>query len=288
MPTTVNGIGTHYYGKTNLEKRLDVCEKCHRQVELESYETRLWFVVLFIPVIPLGRKQVLDKCPSCTYHRVVPLAEWHRIQADTIKEAAQQATAAPENAEAAMELHGTLVAFHKDEEARQIAQVLETRFGDRADVQFHLGAWHEQLGDDATANAHFLRALEIAPDDKAARRACAVIAMEEGDLARAHELLDFMKTPGDDQDPGLLFTLANMHQERGEHAVALDLYALLLRSAPALRKEKTFRKRLWATEEALGKTESLVSRRPYLVRRWALIGLIAAAVAGLVYLIGTC
>jgi len=56
MPVTYNGIGTHYYGKKNLEKRPGPCPHCNRAVELTSYDTRLWFVIFFIPVFPLGRK----------------------------------------------------------------------------------------------------------------------------------------------------------------------------------------------------------------------------------------
>ena len=62
MPTTYNGIGTHYYGKRNLEVENAQCEFCDNYGALESYETGLYFVVLFIPLIPLGRKQILDQC----------------------------------------------------------------------------------------------------------------------------------------------------------------------------------------------------------------------------------
>ena len=71
MPTTYNGIGTHYYGKKNIQKRVGACHSCGHNVELVSYDTRLWFVVFFIPVIPLGRKRILDYCPACTRHYAV-------------------------------------------------------------------------------------------------------------------------------------------------------------------------------------------------------------------------
>jgi hypothetical protein len=62
MPTTYNGIGTQYYGRRNEEKRPGVCPHCGASVELSSYDTRLWFVIVFIPFIPLGRKRVIDQC----------------------------------------------------------------------------------------------------------------------------------------------------------------------------------------------------------------------------------
>lgn len=63
MPTTVNGVGTHYYGRKNRAARISVCRACGRQGMLESYDTRLWFVIVFIPIIPLGRKRIIDQCP---------------------------------------------------------------------------------------------------------------------------------------------------------------------------------------------------------------------------------
>src|SRR6266478_589740 len=71
MPTTYNGIGTHYYGKKNITKRPGPCPHCNRAVELTSYDTRLWFVIFFIPVFPLGRKRLLAYCPACTRHYAV-------------------------------------------------------------------------------------------------------------------------------------------------------------------------------------------------------------------------
>ena len=76
MPSTYNGIGTHYYGKTNIQKRPGPCPHCHRAVELTSYDTRLWFVVVFIPIIPIRRKRIIDYCPACTRHFAADLEKW--------------------------------------------------------------------------------------------------------------------------------------------------------------------------------------------------------------------
>ncbi len=53
MPGSVNGIGTTYYGKKELRTRTGACERCHKEADLRSYQTRLWFIIFFIPVIPL-------------------------------------------------------------------------------------------------------------------------------------------------------------------------------------------------------------------------------------------
>jgi len=76
MPVTYNGIGTHYYGQRNIETRPGVCRQCGRGGNLSSYDTRLWFVIVFIPVIPLGRKRIVDYCPACRRHFAVDLQKW--------------------------------------------------------------------------------------------------------------------------------------------------------------------------------------------------------------------
>ena len=76
MPVTYNGIGTRYHGQTNVQTRTGVCRSCGRTVQLQSYDTRLWFVILYIPIIPLGRKHIIDSCPACRRHYATDLDKW--------------------------------------------------------------------------------------------------------------------------------------------------------------------------------------------------------------------
>jgi len=128
MPSTINGIGTHYYGQSNVQSRPGLCEFCHQPVELRSYDTRLWFVILFIPIIPLGRKRILDYCPKCTRHRMLALREWDQLKAERLREATELMKNQPDNAEAARKLHGGLIAFGQMAEADKLAAVMRQRF----------------------------------------------------------------------------------------------------------------------------------------------------------------
>ena len=55
MPQVINGIGTWYWGKRNIHAIQSQCQHCGHIGELLSYDTRAYFVVLFIPIIPLRR-----------------------------------------------------------------------------------------------------------------------------------------------------------------------------------------------------------------------------------------
>src|SRR2546423_1680432 len=81
MPTVVNGIGTWYYGKRHIHTRKGTCPFCGSQAVLTSYDTTLFFVVLFVPVIPLARKRILEQCAVCGKHRVLSLAKWEEAKA---------------------------------------------------------------------------------------------------------------------------------------------------------------------------------------------------------------
>src|SRR5262245_44832200 len=95
MPTTYNGIGTHYYGKSNLDTRVHNCPQCGHHTTLSSYDTRLWFVVVFLPVIPLARKRIIDDCAACRRHYAVDLEKWRTMSQLEISGADEQYRATP-------------------------------------------------------------------------------------------------------------------------------------------------------------------------------------------------
>jgi len=284
MPGTVNGIGTHYYGKKNLKKEAGVCEHCGRQVELQSYDTWLCACVLFIPVIPLGKKKILDYCPSCTYHRALPFAEWERIKSKAITEGMETMNQNPDDPESAIKMHATLVAFGKQEEARQLAAILTEQFGQNPDVLMYLGACHERAKNNAEADTCFAKALAADPTHKGARRAVGIGCIEQGDLAKAREHLDFLLTPGPDLDGAVAFMLATALQKQGQPEQALALFQVILQSSPAVAQQKPFRQAVLAAEKSLNRAGSILP--PYRRSYAKVVGLSLAAAAVLFAALG--
>ena len=121
MPTMVEGIGTTYYGKKNLKTAWGHCDFCNRDAELQEYETRLWFVVMLVPLVPLGRKQILDYCTRCRHHRVLPLAKWEELKEKTIAEHTMALASDPDDPETSLKLLQALAAFNRIEEAEKLA-----------------------------------------------------------------------------------------------------------------------------------------------------------------------
>jgi tetratricopeptide (TPR) repeat protein len=281
MPHLHNGIGTWYIGKNNLKQTDGKCGFCGSWGKLSSYETRLWILVIFVPVVPLGKKQILDECPRCRRHRYMPLAKWKEIEADALRKAMQQADANPDDPQSMLQLHGTMIGFHRTPEALQLAEVMQADFPDNFDVQMHLGSWHATEGRADKARPYFRRALELEPENLVAKRMVALDSIDAGDLPRARELLRGMDAPGPNQAPSAMLALADAYQSRGDHADALEIYRTVLQMAPAYAQDTSLRKRIRGAETALGLTETALPKLRRKLGKWyVLAALLAAVVVG--------
>lgn len=273
MPTTINGIGTHYYGKSNRSSRQGTCQSCGRAGNLESYDTRLWFVIVFIPIIPLGRKRIMDMCPSCHRHYVSALGKWEdqRQMTNSGTKAEFVAQPTPENAE---RHHRGLLAFHQYEEADAFMKEALGHFSTDAPLHAYFGAVQSQLGNRPEAGRLYERALELNRELPAARHGMALLHINATNLEAASELLNHLREPGAAQlhDISPLESLALAYQKRSKHAEALEQFRILLRELPTLGDHSGFRKMVAVSEKALrqSKTQSFLPERKFSWKRlWA-------------------
>ena len=195
MPSTVNGIGTHYYGKKNVQKRAATCPHCGGQVELASYDTRLWAVIFFIPIFPLGRKRIIDYCPACTRHYVVEADKWETSKQLEVS-GAEEKFRTSQLPEDAMALHQQLMNFHQLDQAAEFRKTMREKFADNAKVHVYLGASLEHFGKLDESAEMFQRALDLRPDLPEARVGVAHSCVRAGKLDEARKLLDHLEKPG--------------------------------------------------------------------------------------------
>ncbi len=264
MPSTVNGIGTHYYGQKNYESRPGTCPHCGRAVNLASYDTRLWFVVVFIPIIPLGRKRILDKCPSCSRHYVVDADKWEASKQLEISGAEEKFRTSP-TPENAMAVHKQLVSFHQFNEAAEFRKRVTAQFPDSAQLQAFFGDSLVYFGRQQDAAPYYARALALRPDLPAARAGVAEEHIRAGRLDEAAKLLEFLTQPG----AGQLYTLAPLerlglaYQRANRHDEALAAFNVLLRELPQLSDNVTFRKMVQKSEKTLGRKETFLPKKKF-------------------------
>jgi tetratricopeptide (TPR) repeat protein len=287
MPTTVNGVGTHYYGKKNRTVRTAPCRSCGRVANLESYDTRLWFVIIFIPIIPLGRKRVIDSCPVCTRHFVADADKYEESRQLQVSGAQDQFRRDP-SPQAALQVHGTLLGFHETEQATKFRQVVRERYPADAELMAALAAQLEQVASYKEATELYEAAYRLQPELPEARVAIAMRKITAGELDEARRLLDFLEVQGagEHYPLGPLDVLSTYYQKQGRHEEALEMAEHLLREVPAAGQQHKFRAFVARSEKALGRIESILPRREHSLRglfrgdghvysrkmRWAVIG----------------
>ena len=163
MPHTINGIGTTYYGNSNSRVRVGPCEACGKVATLSSYDTRYWFVVVFIPVIPLGKKRIIDQCGVCRRHRVMDLREWEAARAKAMEEGMRKVVDHPGDLEALTALHGTCLFFGEWEKADQLGDRIEKEFPDDPKAHLHVASAHAYRGRGDQVEKSLARAHELDP-----------------------------------------------------------------------------------------------------------------------------
>jgi len=268
MPSTYNGIGTHYYGRKQEEIRQAPCPHCGRHVALVSYDTRLWFVLVFIPVIPLGRKRIIDQCPACTRHYAMDLDKWETSKQLEISGALDKFRSHP-TPEAAIETHQALVQFHQLTEAAEFRRTMREKFPDNAKIHAYLGLSLERLGYLEEAGWALRKALELRPDLPEARVGMAREHLRAKKLDEARALLDFLEKPGAQQLYSLepLEALALAFQQEGRHAEALDVFSKLVTALPALGDHTGFRKNIERSEKVIRPPTSILPVRKFSWKR---------------------
>ena len=248
---------------------------------LQNYETRLWFTVVFIPLIPLQKKQILNYCPVCSRHYAPSATEWAKVQDNSIGEATQQLTSNPNSIEAGLKLFNTLAGFRKNEQAEELAQVLLRQFSNSADVHLHVAGWYESLRRKADADALFQKALQIEPNNLMAKRAVAIGLLENNDPDRAKKLLDSVPVVSVRDMPDVHFVLGKGYQATHRHREALDVFQQIVQVSPNVGNDAAFRTAVKQSEKAVGATSSLLKTMPLMKRPvlvWSMVA-VAAVIA---------
>ena len=168
MPSTINGIGTRYVSKSNLNAREAACSVCNRNCTLNSYDTRLWFVVLFIPVIPLKRKRIIDMCSLCEYHYAVDADEWEMSKQLNVSGALEKFRE-QSSVEAALEVHGNLCGFQQFKEATEFREAAIQEFPEDADLLAGFAIQMDSFGQVDDATEFYQQAYDLRPDLPEAR-----------------------------------------------------------------------------------------------------------------------
>ncbi len=241
MPQTVNGIGTWYYGKRNLRARRGTCEFCGSHGDLQSYETTLFFVVVFIPLIPLGAKRINDDCPSCRRHNVSSLKKWNEARDVSIAEEAAKLDENPGDLQTAIKAISCAAYFDAKDECLGIVASLSPELLKEPELLNTIADVHRHFGMGVEAASYYRQSLAIKADRAVSLRLAAVLfsynsyadaTLVAEPLLQEHKLEDFW----------LLTLYISAMQAAGAHDRAMVMLDGFAAAHPTLLKDKHFKK----------------------------------------------
>jgi len=243
MPSMVNGIGTHYWGKANLETRWAVCEHCGRSGDLRSYDTTKYFVVVFLPLIPLGKLRILDDCPQCRRHQTIKLSQWASQRKELVAAALAAYFEQPEDRERAEQALGTCVYYREGEEVLPLVAKIYRCFGQDVEMVTQLAETLDFFDQPQPAESAYKRALGLS-DTPGLRESLAGLLIRQGRPGEAQPLLDHLVQSDAPHALGSLLFLVEGFQAQGQHAEALQLLKSLKTNFVQFRDDKAFKKEL--------------------------------------------
>ena len=263
MPATVNGIGTTYAGKKNVEDYQGVCESCGHAGMLSDYETGHYICVLFIPIIPIGRKMILGYCNRCTQHRVMPLKQWEQLKEESINAGFASLSENSKDPEKAIELLGTFTAFKQYDQATQLAAATVKTHADDYDTIFAIAGWYEAMEMKAKSDECFDLCLELDFDRDSSRRIRCVNHLEAKEMPQAESLAWELFEKNKDETLGVMFMLANTYIDLNQQQKAYECHERLVQSTPELKDDKQYCKSIRDLEKELGVAHSIVPKKKW-------------------------
>jgi len=241
MPGVVNGIGTWYYGKRNVHKALGTCESCGAYGELMSYDTTMYFVVFFVPLLPLGKKRIVNECPACRKHRVMSLKKWNQTKEKELTAIAAALQKSPNDPAVMREAIGTFVAFQDRSALVAAAAAAKRKFGQSAEVQMALGAAWMYFGNLEGAEEAYRAAVTASGGDDE-REALAVCLIKQERPEEAAPLLTHVAAKKSHDGMGALYLLAMGYQTKGQHREALQTLDAIAKAFPREEKDREFKR----------------------------------------------
>ena len=228
MPSTINGIGTHYYGKKNETTRKAVCNHCHNNTTMTSYETRLWCVFIYVPIIPLKKKRIIDMCSACSYHFAHDVEDWETGRQQAIATATDQLRSEG-TVGAGLDMHATLLAYREMEEAADLRESLLNQYPDNVKLLTGIANHLGEVGLATEARRTWNQLHKLDSELAEPRYHIAIDKMNRDRLDEARELLRFLDEPGAEKSYNydLLLSLAELYQKKGKHDEVLEITTLV-------------------------------------------------------------
>lgn len=261
MPSTVNIIGTGHYGKKNKETRQGTCTQCETKDDLSDYDTRHAICVLFIPVIPLGKRRIMSHCKACDRWLHMSWKDWNAGVEVMEKLIEEGITGSTPDREKTLDALGMVYQLQSITTLYDNLDQLYAHYKDDEEIMAAVAAVMVMLYDFTNAHIYAVRAFELNQSDDN-RELLGVIALNTDKLSEAHEAFQFIITNSLDDKYDIVLALVEAYQTKGQHQEALDLLDALPESFPDRAQSKPTHRLEKISNKNLGTSKAIIPKAP--------------------------
>lgn len=229
--------GISHYGKANCVDRYDNCEHCGVFGKLSSYDAGAFFTIYWIPLIPLGKKHIMDSCPSCKRHRELGLGKYSKIKKQELGEAIANMRDNPDDPDKAIEGIQAFIRYNEFANFETMAAILSRKHATNPKVMNMLGAAYEYLGKLDLAETCFRQAVTAANTPENAVDLIRVLLFQ-GKIQEAEPWFQPIFEGRQPKNVRLIYLLVEAYRDKGQHVKALDALKKIEALDPELAKDE--------------------------------------------------
>jgi|GEM_PF-6064597 len=156
----------HFLIKKNLIISKAKCDFCGTITNLKTFKGLKWATLNFIPIIPLGTKQVFNFCPHCEHYREISYYKWKKEALHKLKEN-EDIFKKSNDIDAGFILLELYAVLNKRKEGFNLAIKMENLFSNDFNVFLFLADWYFRMRDSENSNKCYIKAYNINKKDKA-------------------------------------------------------------------------------------------------------------------------
>lgn len=232
------------YGYLHLQRRnvrayAGTCGLCRFAGDLHCYDTRFWFSVNRIPLIPLRRWHVWNKCPSCGHGQEMPLNKWDEMIGRVLNETLYVVKQDPRNRRIALKAIETALPYFGTQLCLELAGLLEQHWSEDSGI---LRAVADLYAANASPESveRVLRRLHVKTADPEIADSLAGLLLTQSRPAEAWEYLQTYLVEGWSEKIPLLLHVISGHQDQQLHDRAIDLLDACAKAFPEIEARSDY------------------------------------------------
>jgi hypothetical protein len=259
-------FGPCNWGESNIRIRRGCCEFCGRWGDLRSYDTRRFFNVLLVPLVPLGKKRALCECPACRRSRIVPLGAFRSGPHRDVEAALDAFRRSPADENAARRALDTSIAFESEQPFLEAAGMPERGLPGNARLAAIVGSGCAFFERTREAEASYIRSLRIEADPDV-QEALAVLYLKLSRPDDAGKLISPILQLRRKEKLRLAYAAVGAFQNDGRHYEALALLEEAADAFPAIEFDPKYLNYRAASEAAATSTKGVTT--PEFAELWS-------------------